>query len=54
MNNEADKVQEKVENATEPKTEQKVPVIIELGDSNLDDVVGGMTAAYRCAPGYTY
>lgn len=38
-----------IEKTTEEKiehTDKKVPLIIELGDSDLDDVVG----AYRCAP----
>ncbi len=41
MNNEPKKSTTELET---PATEKKVPVIIELGDSDLDDVVG----AYRC------
>lgn len=45
--------QKKSEEAVEPKSdaakiEKKIPVIIELGDSNLDDVAGG-AMAYRCS-----
>jgi hypothetical protein len=47
MNNE--KKNESIEpKTTEQQIEKKVPVIIELGESNLDDVAGGM--AYRCQP----